>query len=467
MSLKFIKIKSIIFVSLIITLSFGILGLYNYNISKKMIHDEIIYSSIPLLRDNIYSEIRQNVIPSLKVSEVMSKNSFLINWALNNEENSGNIIQYLDKIKNEFDYFTTFFISNNSKNYFHYNGLHKVVSMTDPHDIWYFNFIKSEKVYNLDVDFDEAGDNELTIFVNYKVNDFEGNLLGVTGVGIKMEGFSNFLNEQQEKYNRTIYLVDQEGIVQAHSNIKEIYGSSNIVEKIIDSQVTQILSSYKKNNQTIIISAKYIEDFDWYLIVEQNESNSLKSANDNLTRTLIAGLILLVTILITVGIILNYFSTKLEILAVTDPLTGCYNRREFNNRLEKSLDKKIRSNSPLSLITIDIDYFKKLNDSFGHHFGDKVLKVFSRMVYDIIRSNDIFCRVGGDEFAILLEADEEETLLLANRIKNNLKNTELNVTISIGVYEALAEDSISKIIKKSDDALYLAKNSGRDCIKTI
>ena len=92
----------------------------------------------------------------------------------------------------------------------------------DDHDIWYYRFVDSGMQYTLDVDTDEAGGQLLTIFINFRVEDAEGNLLGVTGVGIKMEDFSSFLSDKQKKYNRNIFLCDSNGVIQAHSDISQI-----------------------------------------------------------------------------------------------------------------------------------------------------------------------------------------------------------------------------------------------------
>lgn len=480
MTIKSIRKYIIIIVSMIITLFFVSLGFYNYTVSKKMIHNEIVYMSIPLLRENIYSEIRKKFSPAIGVASVMSKDTFLIHWVLENENenDSYKIIQYLNKIKNEFDYFTTFFISENNGRYYHNSGLHKIISKMDTHDKWYYDFIDSEKEFDLDVDFNEAENQQLTIFINYRVVDFDGNLLGVTGVGLKMKEFSIFLKEQKKTYDRNIYLIDPEGVIQAHSNMSIIQNRTsndieNILKKLTSDKTKPQMTEYMSGNQKIMVSSKYIEDLDWFLIVEQNESEALKTANWNFIRTLIVGLILLIFILLLVGAVLNFFSNKLEILAITDPLTSCYNRREFNHWLERSLDKKSRTGSQLSLIMIDVDLFKRINDKFGHQFGDYVLKYISKMILTIIRPDDIFCRLGGDEFVILLEEKEEEAIFLANRIKQDLANSNITdknknsvkVTLSMGIYESKIEDSFQDIINLGDQALYRAKKSGRNNIK--
>ncbi|MGL1890462.1 MAG: sensor domain-containing diguanylate cyclase [Spirochaetaceae bacterium] len=475
-----IRVRASILICTIIGSSFLFLGIYNYNISKTSIHNQIVNSSIPLLRENIYSEIEKSFVPALGVSAVMAQDSFLINWVINNENELGQITQYLNKLKNEFGYTTAFFISERTGKYYYYNGILKVLDRKNDHDKWYYTFIESGLDYDLDVDFDEADNNRLTIFINNRVKDFDGKLLGVAGIGITMENFSEFLSKQQEDYNRTIYLVDQNGVVQAHSDIKFVEneninskeGIKSISKKLIDNTEPTI-ENYKLNGQSILVSSKYIDDVNWYLIVEQNETVALKGAFNTLIRTLIVGILLLTVILLVILQVLNYFSKKLEVLAATDPLTSCYNRREFDTQLNKVLIMKKRNAAPVSIIMIDIDNFKMINDANGHQFGDFVLTELTSLIKQIKRPNDILCRLGGDEFAILLESNLYETKMLANRIRTDLsnkiiqtkKNKEYRVTLSMGVYEAGVDDTMEVVINNSDKALYRAKESGRDCIK--
>ncbi len=147
---------------------------------------------------------------------------------------------------------------------------------------------------------------------------------------------------------------------QAHSNIDivenmsihDIVGIKNITNKLLNSDKQTNILNYSKNNQNIIVSSKYMKDINWYLIVEQNETIALKTINNNLIRTITVGFVVLVIILFLIIFILNFFSRKLEFLAMTDPLTDCYNRREFNLQLERHTDKLARNESKITLISI-------------------------------------------------------------------------------------------------------------------
>lgn len=226
------RLKLTLLLSLILFVAFVGLSIINYRTTKTSLTQEIVSSSLPLLRENIYSEILRDITPAINRASAMAHNSFLINWAAGGEKNTEEILQYLSGIRDEYGYFSTFFISENTKNYYHYSGILKQVSPEDSHDVWYYRFIESGKGYVLDVDTDEASDNLLTIFINFRIEDYSGSLLGVTGVGIKMANFSRFLRDSQEKYSRSIYLVDNTGLIQAHSDTSRIQ-NENLFEKDI------------------------------------------------------------------------------------------------------------------------------------------------------------------------------------------------------------------------------------------
>ena len=153
-------------------------------------------------------------------------------------------------------------------------------------------------------------------------------------------------------------------------------------------------------------------------------------------------------------------------LAVTDSLTGCYNRRfleEFSNEYLKTVK---RENYSLSLMMIDIDDFKKINDSCGHDIGDKVLVDFSKMVRDCIRANDMFVRLGGDEFLILLlHTNIENSSVVAQKILDKVKDYDekCKFTVSIGISQIQETDNnINEMMKRADISLYKAKNEGKN-----
>ncbi|KAF0145689.1 MAG: two component signal transduction response regulator [Nitrospirae bacterium] len=167
--------------------------------------------------------------------------------------------------------------------------------------------------------------------------------------------------------------------------------------------------------------------------------------------------------------------TKLEKFAITDYLTGVYNIRYFYHRLEGEFSRAQRYKAPLSCIMFDIDYFKKVNDTYGHRVGDMVLREFAQFVKKHTRKSDVFARYGGEEFIMLLaqtsdkgaiaEAERLRYVIKEHRFKS-LKNKK-GITASIGVasYPHKKIKTQDDLITFADNALFTAKNSGRDQIR--
>jgi diguanylate cyclase (GGDEF)-like protein len=162
---------------------------------------------------------------------------------------------------------------------------------------------------------------------------------------------------------------------------------------------------------------------------------------------------------------------ELERLANTDSLTGIWNRRYLFMIAEQEIKRIQRYNLAFSLLLIDVDHFKKINDNYGHNIGDEVIIFMTKIVTSNLRHADCFGRFGGEEFVVLLpETNMDEAIVVAERIRENISNQsitfedqQISITISIGVssYD-VGDKSIDSIIQRADQALYQAKNQGRN-----
>jgi polar amino acid transport system substrate-binding protein len=161
---------------------------------------------------------------------------------------------------------------------------------------------------------------------------------------------------------------------------------------------------------------------------------------------------------------------ELEKMAIEDKLTGLYNRTKLDEVLAHELKRASRYKESIGVFIIDIDFFKSVNDVYGHLIGDKIIVEISKLLKKNLRSTDTLFRWGGEEFIILsLDTHEEEAINIAKKINKCIKETEFDIvghkTVSIGVTTNNKNDDITSIIKRADEALYLAKNCGRDCVK--
>jgi len=166
--------------------------------------------------------------------------------------------------------------------------------------------------------------------------------------------------------------------------------------------------------------------------------------------------------------------TRVETLAITDPLTGLFNRRRFETILELEFKKTHRYQTPLSCLMIDIDHFKTVNDSFGHHVGDAVLRDVALLIQRGIREVDTAARWGGEEFTVLMPTiTKENAVQPATRILNSVAGYAFpevsgrSITISIGIADVPNKeiDAGAKLVHAADLAMYDAKKNGRNRIE--
>ncbi|MEO1291659.1 MAG: PleD family two-component system response regulator [Pseudomonadota bacterium] len=161
-------------------------------------------------------------------------------------------------------------------------------------------------------------------------------------------------------------------------------------------------------------------------------------------------------------------------LAVTDELTGLYNRRYFDQHLDRQFQRVAETGTPLSLMVLDIDRFKRVNDTFGHHIGDEVLIEFANRIREATRGIDLVARYGGEEFVVMMpETDAEAAMFAAERVRKSVADRPfalsdprlepLEITVSLGVAEFEPKaDSARSLYARADAALYRSKNEGRN-----
>jgi diguanylate cyclase len=167
-------------------------------------------------------------------------------------------------------------------------------------------------------------------------------------------------------------------------------------------------------------------------------------------------------------------SQELEFESIRDTLTGLYNRKAYDDKIDETIAHVSRYNIDASLLVCDIDYFKKINDTFGHKVGDLALKKLAQLLRTRLRQNDFICRYGGEEFAVILpHTDLKGAKQAAEGIRSYIDNAvftysdnHIPLKISIGVSTFEPDDDADSVFERADRALYLAKRAGRNCVRT-
>lgn len=173
---------------------------------------------------------------------------------------------------------------------------------------------------------------------------------------------------------------------------------------------------------------------------------------------------------------INFMYSQTRYMSVTDPLTGLYNRRHFEDNLEREFLRAVRYDNNLSFAIIDVDFFKKVNDTYGHSYGDYVLKEVAYLILQTFRKTDMVFRYGGEEFAVIItETPIEKAVIPLERLRKSISEypfsyngTRIKVTVSIGVSEVNKQtESVHQLFENADKALYKAKENGRNQISLL
>lgn len=469
-------------VALIVLMVVGFLAtsLTSYFVARDSITAQISEQTLPLTSDNIYSEIQRDLLRPVLISSLMATDTFLRGWALAGETDPEQIRHYLEEIQARYDTITAFFVSEATRNYYHATGIVKQIDLDDPEDAWYGRVRAMREPYEINVDHDTADRSRLSIFINYRVFGYGGNYIGATGVGLAVSSVTTLIDNYQQRYGRRIYFSDRLGNITLASAGAHLAGERLQDRPGLGALATQVLSSPSTSlsyetpdGDTIFLNSRIVPEFDWYLIVEQEAGATDARIESTLWMNVGLALGIMALVLFAAHLTLRSYQGQLEQMATTDRLTGAANRHVFETLFDHAAKVSQRTYRPFSVVNLDIDFFKKVNDTYGHPGGDVTLKAVADIIKAHVRNADVVCRWGGEEFMLLLEdCPDQEAVERAHRIRMAVKNHEITfgrdrirITLSCGVAQYRAGESLESLTGRADTALYEAKNDGRDQVR--
>lgn len=471
------KTRAIIIFGTMLLTAFLVISWTSYEVAKESLEEEIEENTLPLTSDNVYSEIQQDLLKPIFISSLMAHDTFLRDWVLKDESDPQAMFRYLKEIDRRFNTVFSFFISDKTKRYYDPQRILKTVSEDAPDDQWYFEYktLSDNMPYAIDLRVDPEDRTRLDIFINHKVMDYEENFIGITGVGIPVERVKHLIEKYEQRYNRTIYFIDKEGHITLHGetytrplHIQQQQGLSRISTTILTSPGGAY--EYQSDGEHIFLNTRLIPEFGWYLMVEQTSHPSEKRLFATLLKNLGISAFVSVLFLLLLWLTIGGYQRRLEQMATTDKLTGLMNRQAFDYSFLRLSAKNALQHKSLSIILIDIDHFKKINDQYGHNVGDLVLQEVSALLSNNTRSSDQSCRWGGEEFVILLDdCDINAAQKRAEALRHSIETAPLpyregviQMTVSCGIAEYRAGETLSMLINRADIALYQAKQQGRN-----
>jgi len=462
---------------LLLSAGFCAVSLGSYQVSRDAIREALVARELPLTSSNIYSEIQKDLVRPVLISSTMAHDTFLRDWVLAGERDPESMSRYLREVKERFGTFVSFFVSDKTGRYYSGDGAQRPVRPGDAGDEWYFRVREMREPYEINVDVDSRNRDALTVFVNYRVVDYEGRFLGATGVGLSVDNVQKLLTDYQQRYRRTIYFVDTKGRIvlfgnrasQLNPDLRAMEGLRGLVDRILKEKSGAY--QYDAGGSHRLLNVSYVPELKWLLFVENSEEESLQTIRRTLYLNLAIALLSTLVVLGLIHIAVRRYQTRIEHMAATDKLTGLLNRQAFDMLIERIAAEARRKSQPVTLLLADIDHFKSINDRFGHLAGDRVLQRLATLMQQRLRGSDIVARWGGEEFLVALkECPLDEAAQLAEELRSDVERLHVELddgqvvafTLSIGVSPFDGVEPIDAAIGRADAALYEAKRGGRN-----
>ena len=475
--IKFLQRRKLtVILCLLLSVSFLTVSLISYYASKNAIHLALVEKELPLTSNAIYAELQKDLVRPFFISSMMASNTFLHDWVAAGEQHPELISRYLQETKETYQVFTSFFVSDKTQNYYYPKGILKTVSPTDKADKWFYRVRDLKDPYEINIDYDQAHDNTLTIFMNFRVFNQQKEYLGATGVGLSMTRLYQLLSHYEREYQKNIYLVDSTGRIRLTGNnrlhdnrsILQIEGLKDIADDILSRKKQDFQYSVKAEHY--LLHVQYMPEVRLFLFVEGEENKAIADVRHALYLNLIVFVLVVLATIVLTNMMVSFYQKKLAVMATIDHLTQLMNRQAFEMFSLNMLADSRRSHTSLAVMMIDIDHFKKVNDTYGHAAGDKVLQEVAAILKNTVREADLVCRWGGEEFVVFLHkcavADAERIAeQLRSKVAAQLYEYELyhlNVTLSIGIASYRHDEGLQEVMARADGALYLAKDTGRN-----
>lgn len=464
-------------IAFIILIGF-ILVIYTNTISYYQLVQTQIEDIVTLTVDQITQKVENWMTEPVIVAKTMSSDRFLQDWITEEQDNLDNadyentLCEYLKSFQEKYDYDTVFFVSSYSNRYYYQEGINKIVSTQDEHDIWYYNFLDMNQEYDIELDLNQTANDAVTIFTNFRVEDDAGNLLGVAGLGFSVANIQQRIEEYEEMSDMTVHIFNEGSADNSfdrpyksfidEAELQEALGGNSDID--INQFQENTLNWVTIGDERKCIIVREIPSLHWYLIAYKTGDSISQIFFRQMSYNFIYILVILAGCIAVTSVVAIYMNSKLMQMENVDALTDIPNSRLFEQQFKKMHRKWERKYQ--TFFMFDIDHFKQLNDSKGHLYGNMVLSYVAKELRELVSNQGICARWGGDEFIGVLTLSDEETKLLLEQFAKKLEcnHEEFHVTISCGLTQVKKKSTLTELIERADSALYYAKEHGRNNI---
>ncbi|TVR67218.1 MAG: GGDEF domain-containing protein [Spirochaetaceae bacterium] len=432
-----------------------------------------------------------------RVGEELLRDGFLRDWILGGEEDEQELRAFLEDVRARFDMMDASIVSDLTETYYGTDGRTLVLDPDNQErDGWYYLYRDTPGETNIDSwYYPETG--QIGMWINVPILDRDGTFLGVTGGGVLAEEFTETLLAFGRLPGVNVYMARHDGQIIYANNTRLVRSGANLddlwklpVRDFIPRNVTEGEDAVLEPQGVTgpLLWTSFSREWNTYLVLEKTgEIVSARTRTTAINSALAGGVLTLSFSAITLLIVraarkrIQEQAQRLEELAGQDALTGLNNRVRFNDIIQRELTRIRRTGEQSCLVLLDLDYFKKVNDTYGHPVGDSVLVTIARVIRENLRDTDHVARFGGEEFTLLLPGTSlEGAWQVAEKVRLAISECsypgapdDFSVTASFGVAPLLAERntedgsvSLDRVYGEADRALYRAKHMGRNRVET-
>ena len=408
----------------------------------------------------IYDAISAELSEPVMVARTMANDQFLIE-ILQREQGYGDgeanriLKKYLAGIRDGLNCQSAFLVSSGTRRYYAATGASKIIDPdSNKRDRWYADFMEEDSEYALDVDLDEFGRDAWTVFVDARIKDGSGALLGVCGVGIRMTGAQELFVNLEKTYGVKINLVAADGLVKIDTEQERIENAR--VEDVVLSESDDYQFRKVSNNRYVI--TKYIDKLGWYLVVTSDGHSEVGQFLNVILLNVALCVLVTAILVLTIRIIIKR-TRALTYASFTDQTTQLLNRRAF----EEDMAALTRLDADFAYITTDVNGLKAANDTLGHAAGDELIKGAADCMRACFEKYGKVYRIGGDEFAALLHISEDQLNAVMAKLEQTVaawsgdRVESLAISCGYATSREFPAGDIAEICRVSDERMYAAK----------
>jgi diguanylate cyclase (GGDEF)-like protein len=472
------KYRVLAWIGLVLTVGFLAASVIAYMVSRDAVQRGITEQALPLASDALVAEMRSQITRPALIASAMAGNSFVQDWMAAGESDTDSLARYLAGIQREYGAVVAFLVSDRTRTHYTPQGVLKAVQESDSSDSWFFRARDMKQPFLAEVDIGRSNGNAMTVFIHHRMVDANGNFLGVAGIGLRTDSLMALIDSHEKHPGRRIYFVDgQRKVVlagtsdrAANRSIDQLPGIGNVAGRLLHGTGNPVLLDYQRDGASTFASARFIPELGWHLIVEQDAAIEVRPVRNAVVLILAIGAGVTLLVLALTLLTVKHYGKRIALTAGTDTLTGMLNRQAFEIVFRQALLESDRSARPLSCILFDVDFFRQVNEAYGHLAGDEVLRGISRISRTMLRESDMITRWGGEEFIVLLkECTLEQAVSVAEKLRHEIDRHDFSgivpdrhITISLGVAQHDIGESAMLFVQRADEALYKAKANGRN-----